>query len=230
MADDLGIIRINYLLLKVSNEMDVILYVVILLGCVSVGYSLLRLGFPEKQSSKKIDKIAYGYLLGIIVFLPAMASIFYLGDNFFFVISGITYTILFIIFGVMRKANKKTDSVELKKEEVIHSIPKKVLTNDEKAIIANKGPESFDSTENYAGGNVINENELKKQIFKDGTPNVIDKLREKTTQMETLDEDKARKVALDRLRQAARGLEKKKDELRESEDDEDEEVGDIVEL
>jgi hypothetical protein len=112
--------------------MQALFFGLTLLGSCSLGYSLLRAGFPQKQNIKKIEKLAYSYALGILIFIPGMIIALIINEQFFFLITAIIYIILFSIFMAKRKYNHETDNVNLIVEKTKIIIPNKVLTKEEK--------------------------------------------------------------------------------------------------
>jgi hypothetical protein len=202
--------------------MMVFLYVLALLGSCSVGYSLLRIGFPEKQDSEISEKLGYSYGLGLVVFLPGIISIAMFGEKLFFIISGIIYVVAAIALYIKRRQEGLEDNVELVENKKEIRIPKKVLTDEEKEEKIDYDSTTdikTDPTKNMQSGKIDNKIKVKEQIIKEKQPNVIAKLREKTTNVEN-DEDKRKKeVALQRLKGLAKKVKKKGDgELEELED------------
>ena len=219
--------------------MFVWLYALALVGSCSVGYSLLRLIYPEKQSASIGEKIGYSYGIGLIVFLPGIISIVMLGDKLFFIGSGAVYLVLFIAFYAKRKASGLADNEELVVQKTKRFIPTRVLTDEEKASqkqeqtnnYANNTPtpKDLNKTSNNKTSNnnisnndntnhrktnfgelkVVNSGEIKEQLFKEKQPNVIAKLREKTLNVETQKKEDERKASLARLKELAKQVNKK---------------------
>ncbi|MFA5764032.1 MAG: hypothetical protein WC915_04425 [archaeon] len=129
--------------------MQALFFGLTLLGSCSLGYSLLRAGFPQKQSIKKIEKLAYSYALGILIFIPGMIVAALINEQFFFLITTIVYIILFSIFMAKRKYKNETDTVELIIQKTKVIIPNKILTKEEKEKIELDKTNDADSTQNY---------------------------------------------------------------------------------
>ena len=132
--------------------MQALFFGLTLLGSCSLGYSLLRAGFPQRQNSKKIEKLAYGYALGILVFIPGMILALIINEQFFFLITAIIYIILFSIFMAKRKYKNEIDDTPLIIEKIKVVIPNKVLTKEEKEKI------ELDKTQNNDSSNYDQQN------------------------------------------------------------------------
>ncbi len=206
--------------------MDYFLYGLALLGSFSLGYSLLRLGFPEKQGLSLIQKVTYGYAIGILIFIPGFIAEFTFSKKIFFLVSSIFYAFLFAGFLAKRIYSKETDNVELVKENTKQRIPKKVLTEEEKKssqrYVENEVKES--QINNEKEYKKITAEELKivnsdkgEQVFKEKKPSVIESLRKKTIEENKVSDNKKRSEALARLKGLAKQMDKKEIE----EDDED---------
>ncbi len=113
------------------------LYLIFLVGSFSIGYSLIRIGFPEVQEKSIMEKIGMGYLIGLIVFLPSILSIFFTFEKFFFLFALGSYGFIAMIMFIVRSYNKKEDLVELNKKEFFNKIPKKALTKEEQEKLDN---------------------------------------------------------------------------------------------
>lgn len=203
--------------------MFVWLFALALIGSCSVGYSLLRLIYPEKQDATFGEKIGYSYGIGLLVFLPGIISVAMLGEKLFFIVSGIAYLILFIAFYIKRKQAGLEDTAELVENNKRIFIPKKVLTDEEKA---NKEqyksvPENNARINNRLSQKTIDSVKVKEQLFKEKQPNVIAKLREKTLNIETQKKEEERDKTLAKLKSLETQLIKKKkieeEEINESE-------------
>lgn len=109
-----------------------ILYLVSLIGSFSIGYSALRIGFPEIQNEELNKKIGMGYLLGLIIFLPSILAIFLDLELFFFLFAIGMYGFLSTIMFIVRIYYNKEDTVELIDTKQTPIIPKKALTPEEK--------------------------------------------------------------------------------------------------
>ena len=161
--------------------MELVFYILTLLGSSSLGYSLLRTAFPKTQSLGMMNKVLYGYALGAIVVVPAMVTALFFGATSFFLILGLMYALLFIIFIAKRISYNENDGVKLKKEEKVEvAIPRRILTKEEKegrSNIIKKPIKAKQIIRNTPVASI----KIKEQIFKEKQPNVIAELREKTT-------------------------------------------------
>lgn len=100
--------------------MELLIYSIFLLGSYSVGYGLIRAGFPLVQKRKLIEKIALGYIGGIILFgLPFLViNYFNLKDTYYFVACIFIYFLLLMVLLLKRTIFNETDP--LTKEEIIN--------------------------------------------------------------------------------------------------------------
>ena len=220
--------------------MLVVLFGASLLGSVSIGYSLLRVGFPDKQSLPITEKLAYGYGFGILTFLPAMAIAITYSEKSFFLIAGIFYLFLFTLLYAKRIYNNESDNVELIIENTHIPLPNKVLTDEEKegkgsfipklkkeeTVIPNKKENKKRITASPL--RIVNDKSEKEHIFKEKETNVIEKLRKKTIQINKEDKDKQQQKTLSKLKGFAKQINKVK-EKKIKDDDELEEMPDIDE-
>ncbi|MBT4192615.1 MAG: hypothetical protein HOE11_04870 [Candidatus Diapherotrites archaeon] len=212
-------------------EMFIWLFALALVGSCSVGYSLLRLIYPEKQDAGFGEKIGYSYGMGLLVFLPGIISVAMLGEKLFFIVSGIVYVILFIAFYIKRKQSGLEDNVELVANNKKTFIPRKVLTDEEKADKEQYNSVSKNNVQvdNRLSQKTIDSVKVKEQLFKEKQPNVIAKLREKTLNIETQKKEEDREKTLAKLKSLERSITKKKigetDELEEINETELEGIG-----
>ena len=201
--------------------MEVLLYVLSLLGSCSIGYSLLRTGFPEKQDTNIVEKLGYGYALGLIVFIPGIIAMFLYSEKSFFIMAGIFYALMIAIMLVVRKSNNKKDEVELFEEKKTERIPKKAMTKEEQTAGTKIAIDDYDKPVE-----VVSDKEIKEQLFKVKSSNVIQKLREKTIGMEKQKKDKEKEETLKKLKGFAKQIkESSKEELKDVEEDELERIG-----
>lgn len=130
--------------------MLLILYITSLLGSFSIGYSLLRIGFPEYQEKTSLEKIGYGYLVGIIVFIPSIISVFLTNEKFFFLFATGSFAVIFIAMLIIRTYYQKKDKAELIKKEFSRYVPKKAMTKQERERIGKENEEKEEeNTEKY---------------------------------------------------------------------------------
>jgi hypothetical protein len=107
------------------------LYLIFLAGSFSIGYSLLRIGFPEFQEKEITQKIGMGYLVGLIVFIPSILSIFFTVEKFFFLFALGSYGFIAMVMFLVRTYYKKEETAQLIPENTFKKIPKKALTKEE---------------------------------------------------------------------------------------------------
>jgi hypothetical protein len=199
--------------------MQAIFYGIAIIGSFPIGYSLIRTILPEKQDSENIEKIAYGYALSMLVFIPGMIISLMVFEKFFFITTGIIYAILFTIFLIKRKMSKIVDEVELIEEKEEIKIPKRVLTDEEKGINYQKiKPENFEEQKNSFNkkNNITDKNNSSnKKSLDDDSPkkiNVIESLREKTLKIKEKNYESEKNINLNKLKDFAKQMEKKKTE------------------
>ncbi len=112
-----------------------ILYLIFFLGSFSLGYAIIRIGFPKTQEKSFIEKIGQGYLMGLIIFLPSILSIYFELEKFFFLFAAGSIGFISIIMLIIRTYLKKEDDVNLISDSNKQFIPNKVLTKEEKEQI-----------------------------------------------------------------------------------------------
>ena len=199
--------------------MEIIFYLLAILGSSSLGYSLMRTGFPQTQSFKLLNKITLGYALGLVVVVPAIIAAWFFGVASFFLIMGLVFCLLFAIFIVKRISYNDKETVPLmEKEKKKFKIPKKILATDEK--------EDHKDTKKQVKGAVqmpsYKPAKIKEHIFKEKQPNVIAQLRKKTTAIENEKNKEDKEEALRKMKNFATQINKKKTKKNVDEIDEDE--------
>jgi len=199
--------------------MEIIFYVLALLGSSSLGYSLMRTGFPKTQNFELLNKIIYGYALGLVVVVPAVATAWFFGAASFFLMLGIIFGLLFIIFIAKRISYADIDNIPLQKEEKKKVfIPKKVLTLEEKEI----DRDVEEKVKVAIQPSIVRPAKIKEQIFKEKQPNVINQLRKKTTAIENEKNKEDKADALAKMKNFAKQINAKKAKKSTDEIDEDE--------
>ena len=199
--------------------MEIIFYVLALLGSSSLGYSLMRTGFPKTQDFELLNKIIYGYALGLVVVVPAVATAWFFGAASFFLMLGIIFGLLFIIFIAKRISYADIDNIPLQKEEKKKVfIPKKVLTLEEKEI----DRDVEEKVKVAIQPSIVRPAKIKEQIFKEKQPNVINQLRKKTTAIENEKNKEDKADALAKMKNFAKQINAKKAKKSTDEIDEDE--------
>ncbi|MBT4870130.1 MAG: hypothetical protein HON47_00985 [Candidatus Diapherotrites archaeon] len=202
--------------------MELVFYILTLLGSSSLGYSLLRTAFPKTQSLGMMNKVLYGYALGAIVVVPAMVTALFFGATSFFLILGLMYALLFIIFIAKRISYNENDGVKLKKEEKVEvAIPRRILTKEEKEGRSNIIKKPIKAKQ-IIRNTPVAQIKIKEQIFKEKQPNVIAELREKTTKIEKEKKLNEKEEALKKMKSFAKQIDKKKKKKNSNEIDEDE--------
>jgi len=187
--------------------MEIVFYLLTILGSSSFGYSLLRTGFPKTQQLETINKILYGYGVGLIVVVPSVITAMYFGVGSFFLMLGIIYGLLFLILFTKRISYSDKDVtklVEIKEKKV--ALPKKVITAEEKET-RTKVKEVAKATINIP---TVRSVKIKEHIFKEKQPNVIAQLRKKTTEIEKEKKSDEKVATLKKMKSFATQIDKKK--------------------
>jgi len=199
--------------------MEIIFYALTLLGSSSLGYALLRAGFPSTQSINRLNKIIYGYAIGSVVVVPAIITAWFFGVASFFLMIGIIFCLLFVIFITRRLSYGEEDNVPLIEEEKKKVfIPKKILTVEERE----NDEDIEEKVKVIIRQPVVKPAKIKEQIFKEKQPNVIDQLRKKTTAIENKKNKENREAALRKMKDFAKQIDAKKAKKDINEIDEDE--------
>lgn len=91
--------------------MDLLIYIILILGSYSPGYGLVRAGFPLVQKKKLIEKIALGYVGGLVLFgIPFLIlNVFSLKDNYYVIACIFVYFMLLLILLLKRTALNEVD-------------------------------------------------------------------------------------------------------------------------
>ena len=184
--------------------MEFLFFIAAFVGSCSIGYSLLRTGFPKKQGATLGEKIGLGYLFGILVILPGIIAWMAFGIEAFFLISGVFYLFLFVIFIVKRKSYNENDDIHLKKDEKKIILPKKLILKDNKT----------------QRQEMVTTSKVKEQLFKEKQPNVITEINKKTNEIERKDNEKEKSEMLKKLKNFAKRINERKvdeDEINEDE-------------
>ena len=196
--------------------MEIVFYALSFIGSFSIGYGILRAGFPEKQSLQAMEKLGYGYGIGAIIFIPGLIAAGFFGGKGFLAISSIMLFILFAAMLAKRYATGETDSVPIQKEKRARpALPRKVMAEEEKS-----------------GGavQVVSASKIGEQIFKEKEPNVIAEVRKKTSEMEQKKRSEEKDEALKRLRNFARDIKIKESKSAKKKKAEDDELEEMVEF
>ena len=160
--------------------------------------------------------------LGAIVVLPAMVTALFFGATSFFLILGLMYALLFIIFIAKRISYNENDGVKLKKEEKVEvAIPRRILTKEEKEGRSNIIKKPIKAKQ-IIRNTPVAQIKIKEQIFKEKQPNVIAELREKTTKIEKEKKLSDKEEALKKMKSFAKQIDKKKKKKNSNEINEDE--------
>ena len=166
--------------------------------------------FSKTQSLEVINKVLYGYALGLVVVVPAMVTALFFGATSFFLILGLMYGLLFIIFIAKRISYANMDDIKLIKEEKLEvKIPKKVLTREEKEGKSNIAKQPIKAKQ-VIRNTTVSPIKIKEQIFKEKQPNVIAELRDKTTKIEKEKKQNEKAEAMKKMKSFAKQIDKKK--------------------
>ena len=215
--------------------MEIVFYLLTALGSSSLGYSLLRTGFPKTQALETMNKILYGYALGLVVVLPAIATAMYFGAGSFFLMLGVIYGLLFAGFIAKRFSFEEKDDIPLvEKEKDNITIPRKILKKENKVestltdrhpIIATNKTKTTPARINTNSSPI----KIKEQIFKEKQPNVIAELREKTTKIEEEKKQVEKENALKKMKSFAKQIEKNKNKKKNYDEIDEDELSNLGE-
>jgi hypothetical protein len=211
-----------------------IVYGFFLLGSFSLGYSLLRIGFPQTQKAEYTKKVLYGYIMGILIFGIPIATIYIMNleEYYFFLASIVVYILVSAVLFTKRISLKETDPEIIKDKKRKIQIPERAMEK----------PKPKEKKMGFEHGLMVNARpaEIKKQVFKEKDNNILKALQSKTREMENKNKEKEKNEALERLRKEAlqikekteKQTKKKKNELEEAEsmDEVEEELLDNMEF
>ena len=187
--------------------MEIVFYLLTILGSSSFGYSLLRTGFPKTQQLKTVNKIIYGYGIGLLVVIPSVITAMYFGAGSFFLMLGLIYGLLFLILFTKRISYLDKDDIKLIKTKAKKAaLPKKVVTAEEKET-KRKVKEVSRVAVNTLSVKPI---KIKEHIFKEKQPSVITQLHKKTIEIEKEKKKEEKLTALKKMKSFATQIDKKK--------------------
>ncbi|MCX6800793.1 MAG: hypothetical protein NTZ73_01240 [Candidatus Diapherotrites archaeon] len=163
---------------------DLLVYLVSITGSFSIGYSVLRIGWPKTQDNSAMEKICYGFALGLPIVAISAAVSFNFGIKYFFFMFGSLYALFVAVALTRRLSFGEKDSAKLQKKKRIETIPEKILSSDQK----------FEHSKYGAGG--------KEQVFKEEKTNIFADLKQRVRNFQHAREEEKKK-ALARLKEAA---------------------------
>jgi len=221
--------------------MDILIYIILLLGSYSIGYGLVRIGFPLVQKRNFIEKIAFGYIGGIILFgIPFLiTSAFNLMDTYYILVCLIVYFILFLILLLKRTFLNETDELTLEeqlektkleelnkkdyKNPVNYADLVKETKNDEPLILKNTAPAHHI---NFDQGLMVKSRTNEGQVFKEENKNIMNQIRSNTSTLENNASEEQKNSILTKLREYAKEIsnsKKSKEQTQEEEEDKENE-------
>ncbi len=178
---------------------------VALLGSFSIGYGVMRLGFPDKQALVGEQKIGWGYLFGGMIFVPSIGAAMLFGDQGFFILSPIICFFLALTMYVKRISGHEVDNTPLLADEGYrHNVPERILTKEEKekrnSPLASQAPAPV--MRGVKVKDQISQKDLKLDV------KMMKEVKRGTSELEQKDKQKEKQEALDRLRSFARQMNK----------------------
>ena len=222
--------------------MDNLIYLTLMAGSYSIGYGLIRAGFPKVQKKSFIVKIASGYIAGLLLFGLSFLIIDTLKvlDIYYVIICIILYFILFLLLILKRTIFNETD--EITPEERLYE-----GINTESKISTFTKPENFSNlikddkvkeelpTKNinpdianritFDQGLMVKSRNNEDQIFRGEDTNIIGKVQKETTNLETTQNEEQKNSVLEKLRGYAQEIKvTKKEEMLKKKMKEDDEV------
>lgn len=190
-----------------------------MLGSYSIGYGLVKAGFPKIQKRNIFEKIAFGYMGGIILFgIPLLVmSAFKLLDIYYFVICVITYLILTLALLLKRTLLNEQDSLtqeeerELNKKNSNTQIPSNQTTysnpeNETNEELPNLNDQTSASQMNFEKGLMIRSRKNEGQVFKERNKSDISRLRDATNRLEQNESEEQKNSILAKLRSYAQEI------------------------
>ncbi len=214
--------------------MDILIYLIFLLGSYSPGYGLVRVGFPQAQKFKLIQKIAFGYVAGIILFgAPYLITLlFNLNDIYYLLVCLIVYFVLFLLLFLKRTILKQTD--ELTNEDIIelnklnpnkNTVPQPInYANlvkdmaDEETLTLNKQTNMNKIT--FDQGLMVKSRKTENASFKGENVNIINKVSAQNNNIEKNQGEDQKNSMLAKLREYAQEINNQKKKTLKNEDEE----------
>jgi hypothetical protein len=169
---------------------DLLIYLVSVAGSFSIGYSIIRLGWPETQGFSVTEKISYAFLAGLPISIISIIVAFGFGAKYFFFMFGALYALFIAVAFAKRISFEETDSTQLVKKKKRELIPEKILAGDKKS---------------YFNAESANQ---KEQVFKEKKTSIISDLKQRLLGSEQ-NKDAEKKNALQQLKAIAKSNEKK---------------------
>ncbi len=210
--------------------MDILIYVIFLLGSYSIGYGLIRAGFPKVQKRKFIEKIALGYFGGLILFASPflITTMFNLKDTYYPLVCLIIFFILLLTLILKRtilnesEELTKAEQIELDKLNPSSKNYSKPVNYDElikatkeineeeiqsiDAKSASKNKISFDQ------GLMVKSRKREGQVFKEENKNIISQVNNETKKLEKTQSEEQKNSMLAKLREYAQEINNPKKE------------------
>ncbi|MGI6589545.1 MAG: hypothetical protein ACOX1V_02670 [Candidatus Iainarchaeum sp.] len=153
----------------------ILIYSFIILGSYSLGYGLIRIGFPLIQKKTLIEKIAIGYLGGLIIFIPSffIIEIFGLNEIYYIAFSLIILLALMLSLFLKRTILNEEDPL-IEKETLQPTIPNQPKENYAKLV---KEDTKKENTKKIIFGQelMVKSRNKKEQVFKEENKNTNDK-------------------------------------------------------
>jgi predicted membrane protein len=206
----------NEKIISADDKMD-LLQMYYIFGSFSLGYGLLRVGFPASQNYTGEKKLIIGFIIGVLIFWIALiANIAMQTENFYVLAILITATI-FILFYAKRRVFSETDPeiiVERKTRIVEDQVIQQMDAKETKPRI------TFEDGL-MVKGKSVQETKTKKQVFKEKEGNILNTLQDKTSELENEDEVKKKEDVLEKLRNSARQISDTKKAKTKEEDEEE---------
>ena len=219
--------------------MDNLIYILLLLGSYSIGYGLVKAGFPQIQKRNFIDKIAFGYIGGIILFgTPFLiTSAFKLLDIYYFLVCLVVYFLLMLILILKKTMLNETEEV-LKEEQAeidryntsnknstqmfnYSNLVKDTTKKEENPILNNQ---TNSSRIIFNEGLMVKTRKNEGQVFKEENKNNISQLRAENKEFKQNENEQQKDSMLEKLRAYAQEINNsKKEEKTKSKTQEEEE-------
>lgn len=164
---------------------DLVVYLASVAGSLSIGYSVIRIGWPETQGFTATEKISYGFMAGLPIAVISVIVAGGFGAKYFFFMFGALYALFAAVALAKRVSFSEKDSAPVARKKRRERVPEKILAGDKK---------SYSQKENT---------KQKEQVFKEKKTNILAELRRKLLRTEQADESE-KKRAMEALKEAAK--------------------------
>jgi len=225
--------------------MDLLIYVIFLLGSYSPGYGLIRAGFPFVQKRKFLEKVALGYIAGLILFGVPFIIIDSLNllDTYYIILCLIFYFLLLLILFLKRTILNETDELTKDEQLEMRKLNEFNSKNNYKSninyadLVKNEKKEETPNLESKINSNyikfdqglMVKSRKVEEQVFKEENKNILSQVNNETKEITQNESIAQKNSVLTKLREYAQdinstkkeGKPNKKEELEDLESEEE---------